>query len=75
MKTGQVIAVGVEGGTDKDSREYRSYTIASFARWARLYDPFLSLLGLKRMRRGRRWRWAACGRATGCWTCARALAT
>jgi ubiquinone/menaquinone biosynthesis C-methylase UbiE len=51
MKTGQVIAVGVEGGTDKDSREYRSYTIASFARWAKLYDPFLSLLGLKGMRR------------------------
>ena len=51
MKTGQVIAVGLEGGTDKGNREYRSYTIASFARWAKLYDPFLSLLGLKGMRR------------------------
>ncbi|MBL7063493.1 MAG: methyltransferase domain-containing protein [Anaerolineae bacterium] len=51
MKTGQAIAVGLEGGTDKDSREYRSYTIASFARWAKLYDPFVALFRLKGMRR------------------------
>ena len=36
----------------KGNREYRSYTTESFDRWARFYDPFLSLLGLKGVRRG-----------------------
>jgi len=51
MKTGQVIAVELEGGTDKDSREYRSYITASFVRWAKLYDPFVAIFGLKGTRR------------------------
>jgi len=32
-------------------REYRSYTTASFARWARFYDAFVALFGVRGMRR------------------------
>ncbi len=32
-------------------REYRSYTTASFARWARYYDSFVVLFGIRGVRR------------------------
>lgn len=32
-------------------KEYRSYTIKSFDRWAKFYDPFVSLFRLGRVRR------------------------
>ena len=31
--------------------EYRSYTTASFARWARFYDLFVALFGVRGVRR------------------------
>jgi demethylmenaquinone methyltransferase/2-methoxy-6-polyprenyl-1,4-benzoquinol methylase len=34
-----------------ESRGYRSYTIASFARWARIYDAFVALLQIEGVRR------------------------
>ena len=44
-------AIECKGGTDRGSREYRSYITGSFDRWAKLYDPFLSLFRLKGVRR------------------------
>ena len=38
-------------GNAKGDEEYRSYITKSFARWAKLYDLFLSLFRLKRVRR------------------------
>lgn len=32
-------------------QEYRSYTTACFARWARFYDPFVAFLGIRGVRK------------------------